>query len=112
MTVQTTFAGGVNPWAIYFKEVKEPIGRGAKLTINVDELVVKDENDARIKITEVLKYGDIFGKIKAGYSMQCASEDVQKILDSFQRYRKTNGLKLRVDVSRGQRLIRFSERAY
>lgn len=110
MTVQTTFVGGVNPWAQYFKEEKPKRGRGSKLTIDVDQLVMKNEVGDRVGFDSLENYKDIFVKIKDGYSITCGAGDIAKVLDSFQRYRKINAVNLRMDISRGQRMIKFSTR--
>ena len=97
MTVQTTFAGGLNPWAMYFKPEKERRPKHiAPLKIDITKIRMFDSEMKQIDIGEINYGSDMFAKMEPGFTLKCDPKDHLAVRQHLYLWRKMNPTKYKL----------------
>lgn len=97
MTIQTTFAGGVNPWQQYFRpvKVKNPKYK-TPLSIDITKVALFDAKMKQIDIGVISKGADMFVKMKPGFTLKCDPKDHKVVNQHFYLWRNSHPKKYRL----------------
>lgn len=90
MTVQTTWAGGINPLAAHFKYIKPKsnLSWSDRFVIDTDKIEIVDELGKRIKLGNINQSSDFLDKMKPGYTLKCDPKDHARVMQMFCYWRK------------------------